>query len=84
MRTKKDAYEPAPRETPKAMEVAPEALENIRGARVLPVEDNEINRNVAAALLEGAGLIADVAENGREAVETPEARADSFKRGRRQ
>ena len=32
------------------------ALENIQGARVLLVEDNEINQQVAKEILEGAGL----------------------------
>ncbi|MDZ7753143.1 MAG: PAS domain S-box protein [Gammaproteobacteria bacterium] len=40
-----------------------------RGARVLLAEDNPINREVAVVLLEGAGLVVDTAENGREAVE---------------
>ena len=40
-----------------------------RGARILLVEDNAINREVAVALLSREGLVADTAENGREAVE---------------
>ena len=40
----------------------------LEGARVLLVEDNEINRQVARELLEGFGLRVDVAANGREAV----------------
>ena len=39
------------------------------GTRVLLVEDNEINQEVAAALLEEVGLVADVARDGLEAVE---------------
>jgi two-component system, sensor histidine kinase and response regulator len=39
-------------------------LAAIRGARILLVEDNEINQDVALALLRGAGLHADLAENG--------------------
>jgi PAS domain S-box-containing protein len=46
-----------------------EAAAAIRGARVLIVEDNEINQQVARELLEGFGLIVQVAGNGREAVE---------------
>jgi len=38
------------------------------GSRILLVEDNAINREVAVALLTGAGLLVDTAENGREAV----------------
>ncbi len=38
------------------------------GSRILLVEDNAINREVAMELLSGAGLAVDTAENGREAV----------------
>jgi CheY-like chemotaxis protein/HPt (histidine-containing phosphotransfer) domain-containing protein len=37
----------------------------LRGLRVLLVEDNEINREIAEELLTDAGLLFDVAENGR-------------------
>jgi PAS domain S-box-containing protein len=40
-----------------------------RDARVLLVEDNEVNRIVALALLDLLGLRADVAANGREALD---------------
>ena len=40
----------------------------IAGARVLLAEDNEINQQVARELLEAAGLVVDIAANGREAV----------------
>ena len=39
------------------------------GARILLVEDNEINQQIATELLEGAGATVKVAHNGREAVE---------------
>jgi CheY-like chemotaxis protein len=45
-----------------------EALENIQGARLLLVEDNEINQQVAKEILEGAGLNVAIATNGQEAV----------------
>ncbi|UCG05137.1 MAG: response regulator, partial [Desulfobacterales bacterium] len=45
-----------------------EDLENIKGARVLLVEDNEINQQVAKEILEGAGLVVTIANNGQEAV----------------
>jgi signal transduction histidine kinase/CheY-like chemotaxis protein len=38
------------------------------GARVLLAEDNQINREVALELLHGAGLAADTAADGREAL----------------
>jgi len=44
-------------------------MEEIRGALILLVEDNEINRQVAVELLESAGLLVDIAVNGQEAVD---------------
>ncbi|MBV5325338.1 MAG: response regulator, partial [Rhodospirillaceae bacterium] len=38
------------------------------GARILLVEDNDLNQQVAKGLLEHAGLIVDIAANGAEAV----------------
>ncbi len=46
-----------------------DALKRIRGARILLVEDNELNQQVAVELLMGAGLFVTIAENGKEAVE---------------
>ncbi|MBW2516940.1 MAG: response regulator [Deltaproteobacteria bacterium] len=46
-----------------------EAFEQIRGAQILLAEDNEINQQVAKEILEGAGLIVSLADNGRQAVE---------------
>jgi len=42
----------------------------LRGARLLLVEDNEINQQIAIELLENAGATVTVANNGREAFET--------------
>jgi CheY-like chemotaxis protein len=50
-----------------------EALEHIRGARVLLVDDNEINQQVAQEILEGAGLRVIVASDGQEAVDAVHA-----------
>ena len=44
-------------------------LETIAGARVLLVEDNAINRQVAAEFLGDAGVLVDMAENGRQALD---------------
>ena len=44
-------------------------MKAIRGARILLVEDNEINQQVAKEILEGAGLIVAIANNGQEAVD---------------
>ena len=42
------------------------------GVRVLLVEDNEMNQQVATELLESAGAIVTVANHGGEAVEDPD------------
>ncbi len=42
---------------------------NLQGAHVLLVEDNNINQQLAVELLEIVGVTADVADNGREAVD---------------
>jgi two-component system, sensor histidine kinase and response regulator len=46
-----------------------EAVEGLKGALVLVVEDNKINQQVAKVLLARAGLRVKLAQNGREAVE---------------
>jgi CheY-like chemotaxis protein len=43
--------------------------------RILLAEDNEINREVALALLRNAGMEADTAENGQQAVDMAKAKA---------
>ena len=48
---------------------SPERLGTIAGARLLVVEDNEMNQDVARELLGDAGFIVDVAENGAVAIE---------------
>ena len=52
---------------------AKEDLAKIQGARILLVEDNEINRQVAQEMLEKAGLVVGIAENGEEAVQRVKA-----------
>lgn len=42
--------------------------DDLRGRRVLLVEDNEINQQIAVALLESKNILVDVANNGREAL----------------
>ncbi len=44
-------------------------LEDIRGARILLVEDNDINQQVAAELLAQEGFVVTIANNGREALD---------------
>jgi len=47
----------------------PPPLGKLKGARVLLVEDNEINQQVASEILKGAGLEVTLANNGQEAVQ---------------
>ncbi len=49
--------------------VADSRLAAIAGARILLVEDNDINQQVARELLEDAGLVVDVADNGQIAID---------------
>lgn len=49
--------------------LAEEKRPELCGKKVLLVEDNELNREIALELLQMQGLSADTAENGREAVE---------------
>lgn len=46
----------------------PALVSQVRGARILLVEDNEINQQVAQELLESFGIKVTVAENGEEAI----------------
>jgi len=61
-----------PSEGPKTVVVVKNAisqqLASIAGARILLVEDNDLNQEVATALLQDAGFLVDVAENGEEAI----------------
>jgi two-component system, sensor histidine kinase and response regulator len=47
-----------------------EGATRLKGARILLTEDNEINQQIAIELLEGVGATVQVANNGRQAVET--------------
>ena len=53
-----------------------EGLQKIRGARVLLAEDNEINQQVAKEILEQAGLVVRIANNGQAALDL--VRATTF------
>ena len=48
---------------------AAQEFAKIRGARVLLAEDNAINQQVAREILENAGLVVNIANNGKEAVQ---------------
>ncbi|WP_148716542.1 response regulator [Chitinolyticbacter meiyuanensis] len=51
-----------------------QAQQVLRGAQVLLVEDNEINRQIAAELLDAVGVTIDIAETGRQAVDMAKRR----------
>jgi len=50
-------------------EKMPEGFESIRGARILLVEDNQINQQLASELLQDEGFTVEIAENGKVAFE---------------
>ncbi|MEO5357254.1 MAG: response regulator [Nitrospirae bacterium YQR-1] len=54
---------------PHMIETEVEGIEKLSGARILLVEDNEINRQVAMELLEMKDFVVDTAVNGQEAVD---------------
>ncbi|MCU7375549.1 response regulator [Paucibacter sp. O1-1] len=47
----------------------PSELSALRGARVLLVDDNDLNREMAAELLKGQGLVVVLAEDGQQALD---------------
>jgi len=49
-----------------------DTLRSIQGARILLVEDNEINQQVVQEILENAGFVIDTAEDGKQGVEAVE------------
>ena len=57
----------------RAKEEKPFGFEHIRGAKLLLVEDNEINQQVAKETLEQEGFYVDVAEDGKICVERLQA-----------
>ena len=52
---------------------SPVDLEKLAGKRVLLAEDNELNQQIALAILEEAGFVVDIAVNGEQAVEQIES-----------
>lgn len=51
----------------------PVGVESVKGSRLLLVEDNTINQQVAGMILERVGFIVEVAENGKKAVDILQA-----------
>jgi CheY-like chemotaxis protein len=54
---------------PQPPDLGMELASSIRGARILLVEDNEVNQEVAREMLERIPFVVDVAHNGLEAVD---------------
>jgi two-component system, sensor histidine kinase and response regulator len=49
--------------------VTSQIIKQIGGAQVLLVEDNAVNRQIATEILEGIGIVVDIAEDGLEAID---------------
>ncbi len=58
-----------PTDTGSTEELARELIQKHAHARVLMVEDNEINQEIAMEMIQNAGIAVDLARNGREAVD---------------
>lgn len=58
----------------------PNGFDNIRGSRILLVEDNAINQQLAVELLEEEGFVVVVAENGRIGLEKYKASTEKSKK----
>ncbi len=65
---RKPHEEEGPRAPARTPDDTGEFRETLQGTRILLVEDNELNREVALKLLSGLGIVSDVAVNGAEAV----------------
>jgi CheY-like chemotaxis protein len=55
-----------------------EEMALIKGARILLVEDNDLNQEVAGEILRDAGFVVDIADNGQIAVDMVNKNADSL------
>ncbi len=62
----------------KQEEVPEWTLANFEGKRILLVEDNELNREIAEAILEEAGLLVDTAPDGTDAVAIMEKAEENY------
>ncbi len=54
-------------------EIHPISVEDCKGRKILLVEDNSLNQEIAVAILEEAGFVVEVADDGSIAVEKMEA-----------
>ena len=57
-------------------QLTPDVMQSLHGVRLLLVEDNEINQQVAEGLLARAGISIQTVHNGKQAIEA--VRADAF------
>ncbi|MEA3280388.1 MAG: response regulator, partial [Thermodesulfobacteriota bacterium] len=74
-----DAFGKESRETRPVKEITTKASiykKRLKGVRILVAEDNPTNQEIAKAILEGAGIVVEVVDNGEEAVEA--VRRDRF------
>ena len=62
----------------KQEEVPEWTLANFEGKRILLVEDNELNREIAEAILEEAGFVVDTAPDGTDAVAIMEKAEENY------
>ena len=64
--------------TQTSCEPLPEEKTDFTGKRILLAEDNEMNRQIAIAILEGSGFLVETAEDGTEAVAMMEEKAEGY------
>ena len=62
----------------KKISASAEKTVDLKGTRILLVEDNSLNRDIAKELLKSAGFIIDEAENGKIALEMLSASPDGY------
>jgi two-component system sensor histidine kinase/response regulator len=65
----------APAEPPPPALPQEAAATDLKGARILLVEDNSANQDITKDLLENAGFHVDMAENGQEAIQLAQTRS---------
>ena len=65
-------------DAPLPEKVLPDPVEELKGKRILLVEDNELNREIAQELLEESGFAVEMAEDGTVAVEKMSSSAPGY------